>query len=239
MSPSLLARRARERGVSILALSDHNAALNCPAFAEACAREGLAPLFGIEACSREEVHVLCLFGGLEAALDFGELLATALPGLPNDPERLGDQVVVDVDENVLDQPQSWLGAALALGLDEIGAAAAARGALVVPAHVDRPLFSVSSQLGFLPEGPWAAVEALRDVGPALSGGRAVISGSDAHVPVHIGRRAFLAALPEGIVEARAAAGTGREAPRAGEELVAALAAALAAGAVTPSWRRGR
>jgi len=68
-SPSLLARLARERGLDLVALTDHNSALNCPAFAEACAREGIAPLFGIEACSVEEVHVLCLFGTVDEALE--------------------------------------------------------------------------------------------------------------------------------------------------------------------------
>jgi len=235
LSPALLARRARERGLGLVALTDHNAALNCPAFEECCRREGLAPLFGAEASSAEEVHVLCLFGAVEEALDFGEYLRGLLPPLPYDAEKLGDQVVVDADEGILDLPDYYLGASVELGFDELCAEGARRGALVVPAHVDRPMFSVSSQLGFLPPGPYAAVESMREPAPELRLGLAAISGSDAHYPEHVGRRAFVVDLPEGALEARLAAPPGAEAARAGRELLGALGRALASGSVVPSW----
>ncbi|HOX32197.1 MAG TPA: PHP domain-containing protein [Spirochaetales bacterium] len=235
LSPALLARRGRERGLGLQALTDHNAALNCPAFEDCCRREGVAPLFGIEACSSEEVHVLCLFGSADEALGFGELLRGLLPPLPYDPEKLGDQVVVDADEEVLELPEYYLGAAVGLGFDGLCAEAARRGALVVPAHVDRPMFSVSSQLGFLPPGPYAAVESMREPAPELRLGLPVISGSDAHYPEHVGRRPFSVELPEELLAARLAARPGPEAERAGAELLAALAAALAARAIRPSW----
>ncbi len=234
-SPALLARRARERGLGLVALTDHNAALNCPAFEECCRREGLAPLFGIEASSLEEVHVLCLFGSADAALEFGEYLRGLLPPLPYDPGKLGDQVVVDADEGVLDQPEYFLGAALELGFDGLCAEGARRGALVVPAHVDRPMFSVSSQLGFLPPGPYAAVESIREPPPSLSLGLPVVTGSDAHWPEHVGRRPFAVELPGEALEARLAAGPGAEAARSGGELLESLARALAEGRASPYW----
>lgn len=226
-SPSLLARLGAQRGLSVLALTDHNSALNCPAFRDACLREGLAPLYGIEACSAEEVHVLCLFGSVEAARDFGDLLRARIPALPYDADRLGDEVVVDAEEGVIEVLDYWLGSALDLGYDELCATAAARGAAVIPAHVDRPMFSVSSQLGFLPEGPYAAVEAMRDPARALTRGHPVISGSDAHWPEHVARRASRVELPE---EALRLGRAGR-----GEELLAALVEAFAGGKAWPSW----
>lgn len=225
LSPSRLARLARERGIGILGLSDHNAALNCPAFAIAAEREGLAPLFGIEACSAEEVHVLCVFASAAEALDFGQLLRGLLPPLPYDPEKLGDQVVVDEDEGILELPDYYLGAALELGYDELCREAAARGALVIPAHIDRPYFSVSSQLGFLPPFPYAALESMREPPQGLAGAYPLVSGSDAHAPEQIGRRPFGIELG-----ARAAA-------LRGAELLSALREALAAGLAQPSWRR--
>ncbi len=240
LSPSLLARQARGKGLKLLALTDHNAALNCPAFARACAREGVAPLAGIEASSREEVHVLCLFGSPEQALAFGERLLGLLPELPYDPEKLGDEAVVDEAENVLELCDRYLGAALDIDFDALCAEACGAGALVVPAHVDRPMFSVSSQLGFLPPGPYAAVEAMREPLPALCGGCAVISGSDAHVPEHVGRRAFEIDIDGEILEAAivGAGAGGGAALRAGEELLAAVREAFDRKAVLPSWARG-
>lgn len=223
-SPSLLARLARERGLDLVALTDHNSALNCPAFAEACAREGIAPLFGIEACSVEEVHVLCLFGTVDEALAFGETLRGLLQPLPYDPEKLGDQVVVDADEGVLDLVGYYLGAALSVGFDELCLQAAQSGAIVIPAHVYRPMFSVSSQLGFLPPGPYDAIESMREPGPELTCGLTAVSGSDSHYPEHVCRRPFSVELPEGALE-----------PGAAPRLLEALRSALRSGRVRPSW----
>jgi hypothetical protein len=223
VSPSLLARLASERGLGLVALTDHNSALNCPAFEEACRREGVAPLFGIEACSIEEVHVICLFGTVAEALDFGARLRDLLMVLPYDPEKLGDQVVVDADEVVLEVVDYYLGSALTMGFDELCADAAARGAIVIPAHVDRPMFSVSSQLGFLPPGPYDAVESMREPSPELTGAHVAISGSDAHYPEQICSRPFTVELPDGALAER------------GKDLLEILRRALRAGRVRPSW----
>ncbi|MDA8426872.1 MAG: PHP domain-containing protein [Treponema sp.] len=233
MSPSALCRIARERGLGVLALTDHNSARNCPAFAEACGREGLAPLFGIEACSVEEVHVLCIFETLDEVLDFGAYLEERLPTLPYDPAKLGDQVVVDVDENVLELPQRYLGAALSLGFGELCRAAADRGALVIPAHVDRGMFSVSSQLGFLPPGPYDAVEAVRRPAAALTRGLAAVSGSDAHYPGQIAARPFVVDMPEELTAPRPRGGS----ERFGPALLGALRGKLGLREVRAAWER--
>ncbi|HPB65131.1 MAG TPA: PHP domain-containing protein [Spirochaetales bacterium] len=196
-SPALLARLARKRGLGLVALTDHNSALNAPAFAECAAREGVAALYGMEATSAEEVHVLCLFAEVGAALDFGRFIEARLPLLPYDPGKLGDQVVVDADENVLDLPELYFGAALELDYGELCESAAERGAIVIPAHIDRPMFGAISQLGFLPDGPYAAVEAVRPLPDGAARGYTVITGSDAHYPEHVARRPFGLELADG------------------------------------------
>lgn len=196
MSPSRLAAEARAAGVGVLALTDHNAAFNCPAFAVACAREGVLPLFGMELNPREEAHLLALFAAPRPALEFARRLAPFLPPVPLRPEVLGDEVVVDADENVLDLYGLWLGAALDASFDELARMASDSGGLVIPAHVDRPAMSVYSQLGFLPEGPYDAVESIGPAPQALCGEHAVISGSDAHYPEHVARRPFEIELPD-------------------------------------------
>ena len=197
MSPALLARLARERGLGLVALTDHNSALNAPAFSVCARREGLAALYGMEACSAEEVHVLCLFETPEAAMDFGGLIMGFIPRFSFDARRMGDQAVVDADDNILEMPDYFLGAALELGFAELCALASDRGGLVIPAHIDRPLFGALAQLGFLPKGSYAAVEAIRPLPPNVAVGYTVVTGSDAHYPEHIARRPFGLELPEG------------------------------------------
>ncbi len=197
MSPRVLARAARVKGLELVALTDHNSALNAPAWLDCARAEGIVPLFGMELTTAEEVHVLCIFSDPDSALEFGRYLKGQLLPLPYNAETLGDQVVVDKDENVLDMPDYYLGSSLLLGYDEVCLTASERGALVIPAHIDRPMFGVISQLGFLPEGPYSAVELIRaPIGDSAKGYTA-ITGSDAHYPENIGRRPFALTLDAG------------------------------------------
>lgn len=226
-SPSLLARLGTKAGLQVMALTDHNSALNCPAFLEAATGLGLAPLFGLEACSAEEVHVVCLFPSVPEALDFSAWLKGHLLALPYDAEKLGDEVVVDAREEVLELLDYYLGGASDLGFEALCLAASQAGGAVIPAHVDRPMFSVGSQLGFLPPGPYAAVEAMRDPARALFRGLPVISGSDAHYPEHVGRRATELELDP------AALAAGRRGE--GRVLFEALLEAFRTGRPEPYW----
>ena len=58
-------------------------------------------LYGMEAQTAEEIHVLCLFSSLNEALNFGDFIYTLLPPFMNVPEKTGDQVYVDEEENIL------------------------------------------------------------------------------------------------------------------------------------------
>jgi len=190
MSPSALAATAAGRGIDLLALTDHNSSKNGPAFRDACRREGIAPIFGMEVTSREEVHLLALFGSLEAALDLDQFIYELLPAIPNDPERFGDQVIVDVDEVILGEVEKFLLPAVDLGIDEIGEEIHAREGLFVPAHVDRSSYSMLSQLGFLPAGAYDGVEITKWPPPAGAEGYALMTDSDAHYLEDIARRSF-------------------------------------------------
>jgi hypothetical protein len=195
LSPKALAGIAASKGVQVLALTDHNSSLNCPAFAKVCPRLGILPLFGMEATTQEEIHVLCLFASLEASLEFSEYTYSAILPLPNDPEKTGDQVYVDEDDNIEGEVGYFLPSALEISIDDLGPKAAGYGGIVIPAHVDRPAFSMTSQLGVVVGGPWAAVECTR-IPPAVNGapldtlGFPLTTSSDAHYPEHVGRRPF-------------------------------------------------
>ena len=172
----------------MVALTDHNTAANAPAFRIACEREGVVPLYGAEATSSEEAHVLGLFGAPEPALEFGRRLYESLPEAAFDPVRYGDQVVVDEDENIVESLSRHLIGGSAFSLSELGRLIHELGGLFVPAHVDRTMFSVWSQLGFLPPDSYDAVERTAEAGRIDTGPFCVIADSDAHVPEHIGRR---------------------------------------------------
>ena len=195
LSPRALVDIAARRGINVLALTDHNSSLNCPAFAKLCPPRGILPLFGMEATTQEEIHILCLFANLEASLAFSEYAYGILMPFPNNPEKAGDQVYVDEEDTIEGEVEYYLVNPLALSVDDIGAKVAEYGGMVIPAHVDKPAFSMSSQLGVLVKGPWAAMECTR-LPPAVNGaaldtlGYPLITSSDAHFPEHVGRRSF-------------------------------------------------
>ncbi len=189
-SPSAIAAAAREAGLQMLALTDHNTAENAPAFATACRREGVVPVFGAEATSSEEAHVLGLFADSGSAVEFGRRLYGTLPAAQFDPARYGDQVVVDDQEIIVETLDRLLIGASTYSLSELGRLIHELGGLFVPAHIDRTMFSVWSQLGFLPPGPYDAVERTAESGRIDTGDLVVVSNSDAHVPEHIARRFF-------------------------------------------------
>jgi PHP family Zn ribbon phosphoesterase len=197
MSPSLIARTLRERGVSLAALTDHNCALNCPAFKVACEREGIAPLFGMEAQTSEEVHILCLFTNLKTALNFSAELYETLPNILNQPEKTGDQVFVNADDEILGEIEKYLVVSTAYDIYNLADRVHTLGGLVIPAHADRMAFSLTSQLGYIPDGDWDAIEMLRPPGQGEGSAsphrfefpqKPVTQSSDAHFTDHIARR---------------------------------------------------
>ena len=195
LSPKTLADFASRRGVKVLALTDHNSSLNCPAFAKTCPKFGILPIFGLEATSQEEIHILCLFTSLEASMSFSEYAYSILLPFLNDPDKTGDQIYVDEDENIEGEVSNYLVNPLELGVDEIGRKVSEYGGITIPAHADRHAFSMTSQLGVIIDGPWAAIECTR-IPPLNNGdpldtlGFSLTTSSDAHYPEHVGRRPF-------------------------------------------------
>jgi hypothetical protein len=61
------------------------------------------------------------------------------------------------------------------------------GALCIPSHIDRGYFGAISQLGFLPDLPYDAVEVVSQIPPG-AGKWPVVQFSDSHHPSQIGRR---------------------------------------------------
>jgi len=196
MSPRKIAQTLASRNVQLAALTDHNTALNCPAFAAACSEFGIIPLFGIEAQGIEECHILCLFADLQAALDLGTELYERMPMIPNNPVKMGDQVYVDENEDIIGEVDKYLITSADIGIEELGRRVIAAGGILIPAHVDRPAFSLTSQLGSVVDGPWSALEMIRMPDRQNQSdcidtrNYPLITSSDAHNPEHIGRRAF-------------------------------------------------
>ncbi len=190
MSPSRIIREAEARGLGMAALTDHNCARNLHTFEMAARKSNIIPVFGLEVTTIEDAHILALFPTAKEAESLGALVVCLLPSIPSSPELFGDQVYVDEDDFLLGEMEISIMQASEISLEDLFREVLERGGLFIPAHIDRPSFSVVSQLGFLPPLAYSAVECTVLPSAVDTGGNCIICNSDAHYPDDIGRRYF-------------------------------------------------
>jgi hypothetical protein len=150
MIPPLIVRRALNLGLNLIAVTDHNAAANCAAVIAAAEGTGLAVLPGMEVQTAEEVHMLCLFETLEQALTWQGIVFDHLPDLPNNEDVFGGQYVVDGDGDYIRTESRLLATSTDFSAEEAAHRVTALGGLPIPAHIDRAMFSLIANLGFVP-----------------------------------------------------------------------------------------
>ena len=188
MIPPLIVQTALERGIDLIAVTDHNAIANVPAVMEAAEGSGLVVLPGMELQTREEVHVLCLFDDLTTAQQFQTVVDAHYPDITNDPDHIGEQFVVDASGGYLCSEERMLSASSTLTLREAWREVSALGGLFIPAHVDRPMYGLIVTLGFVPPDlPFEALEISRRYPPEEAcrlfpeiGRYPLVQGGDVH-----------------------------------------------------------
>ncbi|MBN2125379.1 MAG: PHP domain-containing protein [Deltaproteobacteria bacterium] len=195
MSPRAIVEEGLKRGLDVIAVSDHNTAENVGAVMRAGASRGLHVLAAMEVNSSEEVHILALFDTEWQALSLQEEVYTHLKGT-NRPELFGDQVVANEFDEVEGFNDRMLIGATSMGIRKILETIHALGGLGIASHVDRPSFSLLSQLGFIP--PDLDLDALEISAntpmdsvssrfPEVKG-LPLVTFSDAHFPGDVGSR---------------------------------------------------
>lgn len=193
MTPWNLVGMARVKGLDVIALTDHNTALNTLEAAAAGEAYGVQVIPGMEITSREEVHILGYFSSVQDALAAGDTVYAHLPQVENQPALFGNQIIIGTD----DAPSGTLGKLLInatdLSVAEVCALVRSFGGVPVPAHINRGANGMIGALGlmpFLPEYP--VVEVYPGVAcPAYATkGRFVLHSSDAHRLEDLQERTF-------------------------------------------------
>lgn len=150
-TPANIAMLSQLLGLDVVAITDHSSCKNCPAFFEAAEAVGIVPIAGMELTTEEEIHVLCLFPELSAAMEFDAEVHEALFPIKNDPEIYGNQLIVNSDDEVIGKEEICLINATSIGIYDLNAKVRALGGIIIPAHIDRSAFSIISSLGTLPD----------------------------------------------------------------------------------------
>ena len=162
MTPATIAGLCALNGADVIAIADHNSARNLPAAEKCCKAYGVKLLPALEANTAEEIHLLCYFPTVAAALAMGDALYESLPEFDWDPDIWGPQWVMNEDDEIITQPKKLLTAAAGLTLEETARLCRKLGGIPVPAHIDRDSYSLLSVLGLWPEEPEFLLAELAD-----------------------------------------------------------------------------
>lgn len=202
MTPANLAAMCALAGLQIVALTDHNTCGNCASFCRAAQLHGLTVLSGMELCTQEEIHVVCLFPDPEQAEGFSREIARHLPPIRNDPTRFGRQLRMDDEDGVLGEESAFLAGSTDIPLAQVPKLVSAWGGAAFPSHIDRPSFSLLGVLGLWdPDLGFTAAELSHHCPPELVrrpdlAGLQLLTNSDAHYLDQVWGAEYTLDLPE-------------------------------------------
>ena len=150
MTPNNIAGMSALNGLNIVALTDHNSCANCPAFLEACRRQGIVGIAGMELTTAEDIHLVCLFERLEDAMAFSDEVYDHIMPIDNRPEIFGNQIITDGEDEPIGEVKKLLISATDLWLSDAIALVRKYNGHVRPAHIDREANGIIAILGDVP-----------------------------------------------------------------------------------------
>ena len=159
MTPYNLVNMAKILGLDIIALTDHNSAQNCRAAMTVGESVGLTVVPGMELCTSEEVHIVCLFDDVKNAEAFSDYVLSTVPPVKNRSEIFGDQLIMNDGDGIVGTQELLLTTASGISIENAVETVGQYGGVCYPAHIDRSSYSVISNLGMITdEMNFAAVE---------------------------------------------------------------------------------
>lgn len=193
MTPANIAGMAAVKGLDVIAVTDHNSCRNCAATIKMAEEYGVIALPGMELCTEEEVHVVCLFPDLYTAMDFDGYVYDKMLKIPNKEKIFGEQLLYNDIDDIIGKEPNLLLCNTSIRFDEVFALTEERNGIMIPAHIDKTTNSLIANLGFIPpDSQFTCAEVmdlnklsgLLDTHLYLSRCR-IISNSDAHYLEHI------------------------------------------------------
>jgi PHP family Zn ribbon phosphoesterase len=196
MSPARIIEKAKRKKLDIIGIADHNTARQCSEVKRLGEMAGITVFCGAEVTTKEEAHCLTFFEDNTSLEIFQRFLDKHLPDIKNVPEKFGDQVWVDKDEMIAGEEERLLISALDVDVEEIERKVHELNGIFIPAHIDRPMYSIISQLGFLPPALQVDAIEIADISKkemmirtyGLPEDILFITSSDAHYPHQIGTK---------------------------------------------------
>lgn len=209
MTPYNLVNMAKVFGYDIIALTDHNSCKNCRSAIKAGEQAGITVVAGMELCTCEEIHNICLFPDVDKAEAFADYIYATLPSIKNKEKIFGQQLIMDELDAVTGKEEILLTTASSVSISDLNELVSEYGGVCYPAHIDRNSYSIISALGDFPVEvesmcfeltPNAKAEDYFEKYPATKG-KLVIRSSDAHYLENMRVPEFVIDLPENSAKA--------------------------------------
>jgi len=150
MTPMKIVDRAKKENLNIIAICDHNSSKNALPVMELGIKANITVLPGLEICTKEEVHLLAIFESLKQAKSVEQVVYQGLTR-ENNPELFGYQIIADREDMVLGEEEKLLIQASTLTIRQAVDLIHRFKGMAIAAHIDRPSYSILSQLGFIPK----------------------------------------------------------------------------------------
>lgn len=151
MTPNNLVNMSLISDLDVIAVTDHNSCENVAAVMKVAEETGLIVIPGIEVETQEEIHIVCLFETLQAAYQLQDVVYRHLPQRRNNAKIFGNQLLLDHEDEEIGRLDRLLSFATGISIDDLVETVRKIGGVCIPAHIDRPSYSIISNLGMLPE----------------------------------------------------------------------------------------
>lgn len=188
MTPANITGMAAVKGLDVIAVTDHNSCKNCNPVLKMAQEYGITAIPGMELCTEEEVHVVCLFPDLYAAMDFDSYVYSKMLQIPNREKIFGEQLLYNENDAIIGKEPNLLICNTSISFDDVFHLTEERNGLMIPAHIDKTANSLIANLGFVPPDSRFTCAELKDLSrlPELRGENPylnhchIINNSDAH-----------------------------------------------------------
>ncbi len=189
MTPNNIVNMAMICGLDVIAITDHNSTANCAAVQKAAEGTPLTVLCGMELCTSEEIHAVCLLPDSDSAWYFDRLVASKSMKIENRSDIFGNQFIMDEQDNIVGEESRLLVTAANISITDLHHIVNHYGGVAFPAHIDRSGFGILSVLGAVPDDCFfGTVEVKnqaeflqRPIAKSLYDRYHVLTNSDAHL----------------------------------------------------------
>ena len=152
MTPNNICNMAVLKGLEMIAVTDHNSCKQLPAIDKVAKNLPLRLLYGCEIQTQEEVHVLGIFNELGKSQTIQKWLDERMPNIKNDEDYFGHQYVMNENDELIEKEGRLLLVSIDASIEETIQAIHDFGGKVIIAHVLDRQNSITTQLGFIPDG---------------------------------------------------------------------------------------